>query len=144
MKLRVPIPIEDEDVDLTPLIDVIFLLVLFFMLTSTFIEEANVYEMQLPQGDADQVRKFNRDDVDQLSVTVQGEYYWREGSNEEKLPDLQKLLEKLQKREDKNRPIILSCDGRCEFRHVMFAKSALKRAGVETIFEEVGVRRDKP
>ena len=57
MNLRPEHEREQLDVNITPLIDVIFLLVLFFMFTSTFIEEAKVFQIELPKADAAQITK---------------------------------------------------------------------------------------
>jgi biopolymer transport protein ExbD len=131
---------EDEDIDITPMIDVVFLLILFFMLTSTFIEESKVFKIVLPK--ADKPETITRDDVDSISITVDGEYFFRVGTSEEQLSDLETLLKKLQQRpEDQvQRPVIIRCDARCEYSQFMQVKNVLKLAGINTIYEEVEVR----
>lgn len=134
---------EAQDIDITPMIDCVFLLVLFFMVTSSFIEEAKVFKTILPK--ADKPTTIAREDADSITVTVEGEYYFRDASGEQKMENLEILLRKLERREgpEKQRPVILRCDARCEYRQFMEVKNVLKLAGVETIFEEVQVRHEK-
>ncbi|MDP6119116.1 MAG: biopolymer transporter ExbD [Planctomycetota bacterium] len=131
---------EGDDLDITPMIDVVFLLILFFMLTSTFIEESKVFKIVLPK--ADEPQTITRDDVDSISITVDGEYFFRTGADDEQLPDLETLLDKLQQRpaDQSQRPVIIRCDARCEYSQFMQVKNVLKLAGINTIYEEVEVR----
>ena len=113
------------------------LLVLFFMVTSTFIEEAKVFQMILPQ--ADSPTTVARDQADSVSLTIDGKYFFRRGTEKEaEVADLGVLLEEL--RSGERRPVIIRCDARCEYRQFVEIKNALRQAGVETIFEEVEVR----
>ena len=51
---------EDSRIDLTPLIDVIFQLVLFFMVSTTFVTTPGI-EVELPESNADAILRENRD-----------------------------------------------------------------------------------
>jgi biopolymer transport protein ExbD len=137
MKIRLAQVEEDDQLDITPMIDVIFLLVLFFMVTSTFIEEAKVFKMLLPR--ADNPTTVAREDADSISLTVEGQLFFRQGSAKEKeIKDLAALVEQL-RTQDRTRPVIIRCDARCEYRQFVEVKNALRLAGVEIIFEEVEV-----
>ncbi len=50
----------DARLDLTPLIDIIFQLVLFFMVSTTFVSSAGI-EVQLPESNADLILRESRD-----------------------------------------------------------------------------------
>lgn len=50
----------DARLDLTPLIDIIFQLVLFFMVSTTFVSSAGI-EIQLPESNADLILRESRD-----------------------------------------------------------------------------------
>lgn len=144
MKLRIEhTEPEEDDIDITPMIDCVFLLVLFFMVTSSFIEEAKVFKIVLPK--ADHPITVARDQADSISVTVDGEYFFRDASGEAKIDNLEVLVEKLRERGEaqKSRPVIIRCDARCEYRQFVEVKNALKLAGVETFFEEVEVQHSK-
>ncbi len=70
MKFR--IPREDAlQIQLTPLIDVVFLLLLFFMLTATF-SELNFLDVQLPRADAESAVAGPRID---LGIDASGDIY---------------------------------------------------------------------
>lgn len=43
--------------DLTPLIDCVFLLLLFFVVTAVFVEEANLFEVELPKAAQSEYRE---------------------------------------------------------------------------------------
>ncbi len=47
---------EDPKVDLTPMVDVVFLLLIFFMISTTFIETPGI-SIKLPQSSSDMVAK---------------------------------------------------------------------------------------
>ncbi|MDP6357880.1 MAG: biopolymer transporter ExbD, partial [Planctomycetota bacterium] len=106
----------------------------------TFIEESKVFKIVLPK--ADEPQTITRDDVDSISITVDGEYFFRTGADDEQLPDLETLLDKLQQRpaDQAQRPVIIRCDARCEYSQFMQVKNVLKLAGINTIYEEVEVR----
>ena len=63
---------DDPEINLTPLIDVVFLLLIFFMVTTTFVREAGV-EITLPEADAKAVQ--DETDTLELAVDSAGEYY---------------------------------------------------------------------
>ena len=50
----------DARLDLTPLIDIIFQLVLFFMVSTTFVSSTGI-EVQLPESNADLILRESRD-----------------------------------------------------------------------------------
>ena len=77
-----------------------------------------------------------------ISLTVDGKYYFRQGTQkEEEIEDLSVLVTRLDER-DEPRPVIIRCDARVEYRQFAEIKNALRQARVETIFEEVEVRDD--
>jgi biopolymer transport protein ExbD len=145
MKLQLDIAPDssDDDIDITPLIDCVFLLVLFFMLTSSFIEEAKVYKISLPR--ANDAVTIDRAQAESVTVTLDGRYFYRDGSGEKEVANLEVLERQLRDRDDerKKKPMILRCDARCEYRQFVQIKNVLKLAGVETVFEEVEVRGDQ-
>jgi len=142
MKLRVKQDDSAEGVDITSMIDVVFLLVIFFMVTSSFIEEAKVYKISLPR--AEKPVTVSRDNTYMLSMTVDGGIYLMAGAKEEKVNNLEEVVKTLQGKKDtagKLLPVVLRCDANCEYGVYVQAKNALRMAGVDTVFEEVEVRR---
>ena len=63
---------EEVDVNLTPLIDVVFLLLIFFMVSTTFIRESEI-ELTLPEASAD-VRE-EPIDIIEIAIDANGRYF---------------------------------------------------------------------
>ncbi|MGB5538770.1 MAG: biopolymer transporter ExbD [Gammaproteobacteria bacterium] len=64
---------EDEpDVNLTPLIDVVFLLLIFFMVSTTFEQQSRI-QIELPEATADATAQD--DDTLEILVDAQGRYF---------------------------------------------------------------------
>jgi biopolymer transport protein ExbD len=63
-------PTRDQEVDinLTPLIDVVFLLLIFFMVSTTFIKESEI-DLTLPQAS----EELREDPVDKIEVSIDRE-----------------------------------------------------------------------
>lgn len=64
-------PIEEASVNLTPLIDVVFLLLIFFMVSTTFTKEREL-TIQLPEADGQPLSQTPR--FVEISISVDGEY----------------------------------------------------------------------
>src|SRR5881628_2959539 len=71
MNLR-PRPQEDPDINLTSLIDVVLLLLIFFMVSTTFVDEARI-RLQLPQASNAPAIDQKKDPIE-IGVTATGEY----------------------------------------------------------------------
>jgi len=71
MNLR-PKKQEEPDVNLTPLIDVVFLMLIFFMVSTTFQKES-IVKVDLPKASAEE--EAPKDDVVEVTVNAAGEYY---------------------------------------------------------------------
>jgi biopolymer transport protein ExbD len=72
MKLRGDRPKDDPEINLIPLIDVSLLLVIFFMLTSTFMQEGRL-KIELPQASLAPTGRQKTDPL-VISVTQAGTY----------------------------------------------------------------------
>lgn len=66
MKLA-PQQSQEPDVNLTPMIDVVFLLLLFFMITTSFVRESAL-QIDLPQATGEQ-----RDDLEPINIVISAE-----------------------------------------------------------------------
>ena len=136
MKLRMVEPEGDDDeIDITPMIDCVFLLVLFFMVTWSLAEDAQLTEMKLAQAEA--TKKIPRDQIDVLSITEEGKFYLAG----QPLGNLEELIQQLKNQGDRAKPIVIRCDARCPYQHFVQAKNAVRVAGVDTIFEEIEVKK---
>ena len=61
-----------DQADLTPLIDCVFLLLLFFIVTAVFVEETNLFKVELPRAAQAEVRRVT--DVVVVAVSRSGEF----------------------------------------------------------------------
>ncbi len=64
--------IETPRIDLTPMIDVVFLLLIFYMITTTFIESPGLI-IDLPKSSAQQIKKVDKDV--HVYLTAEGEIF---------------------------------------------------------------------
>jgi biopolymer transport protein ExbD len=71
MNLR-PSQQEEPELNLTSLIDVVLLLVIFFMVSTTFVDESRI-KIQLPQAAGEPVQTPKRDPIE-IVVTASGEF----------------------------------------------------------------------
>ena len=71
MKLRTR-PREEPDVIITPLIDVVFLLLIFFMVSTTF-QRDSALTIELPEASSE--AQTSAENPVEISVDVQGRYY---------------------------------------------------------------------
>lgn len=63
---------ESPKVDLTPMIDVVFLLLIFFMISTTFIEQPGL-SIDLPESGSDQIKQTEKDL--HIYLTASGDIY---------------------------------------------------------------------
>ncbi|HJP36183.1 MAG: biopolymer transporter ExbD [Gammaproteobacteria bacterium] len=63
---------EEVDVNLTPLIDVVFLLLIFFMVSTTFVRESEI-ELTLPEA-SEEVRENPLDTIE-IAIDAHGRYF---------------------------------------------------------------------
>ncbi len=88
MKLSLPPLDEDDEIDITPMIDCVFLLVLFFMVTSSFIDEPTMepvpYTIAVPGQDEKT-----------YTLSVEGTYLLRDGDKDEEIPTLAELVQRV-------------------------------------------------
>lgn len=78
---------EDLSIDLTPLIDVIFMLLVFFIMTTTFSKP--VMEIILPE--AQNVEDSEKEEEVLISITSEGAYFYQD--EELTLSDIMDLLD---------------------------------------------------
>lgn len=71
MKLQ-PKGHEEPEMNLTSLIDVVLLLLIFFMVSTTFVDESRI-KLQLPQASIEPAAEHKKDPIE-VAVTATGEY----------------------------------------------------------------------
>jgi len=125
MKLR-DRRIEDPDVNLTPLIDVVFLLLIFFMVSTTFDKESEL-SIELPSADGEVAQKQLLQV--EVSIDAKGNY----AINNERIINtqintLKAAIVKIAG-EQRDIPMIISADGRASHQSVVAAMDAARQLG---------------
>jgi biopolymer transport protein ExbD len=114
---------ESVEVNLTPLIDIVFLLLIFFMVTTTFDKNAKL-KVQLPDSSAKQERTTGDPVV--LAIDAKGNYY----INDRQVVNTQvetlkiALLKVVGERDIQNIMVILRADGNTPHQSVVRAMDA--------------------
>lgn len=125
MNLR-PAPKEAADINLTPLIDVVFLLLIFFMVSTTFDRDSEL-SIELPAAAAELQKR--RPDSIEVAIDVQGRFY----VNGRPLLNTQSktLRQALQSAagDSESPPIIISADAKTPHQAVVQIMDAARELG---------------
>ena len=118
---------DDPEINLIPLIDVSLLLVIFFMLTSTFMQEGRL-KIELPQAS---LAPSGRQKTDPLVVTVtqQGTYRVNDRELINNSPDTLRAAIQEVAGADRNKPVTVRADGRSTHQSVVTAMDVLGKLG---------------
>ena len=118
---------ENVDINLASLIDVVFILLLFFVVTTTFTRETQL-RVDLPEAVTGSPAEDQSKPVD-ITISADGVF----SVNNQILPksDLASLMEALQKESngDTNRPLSISADGKTQHQSVIIAMDAAGKLG---------------
>lgn len=108
--------------DLTPLIDVIFLLLIFFMVTSVFKKEELALALNLPQSQSGKMQ-----DVKQKDITI--ELTSKDIAYEGKVVSIDEIEKNLQSL-PKDKMIIVRIDETVEYKRVVLILDMLQKNGL--------------
>jgi biopolymer transport protein ExbD len=132
MNLRPGYKEESVEVNLTPLIDVVFLLLIFFMVSTTFDKHAKL-KVSLPESSTKAVQQ--QGDPLVLSIDAKGNYFLNERQIvNTKLKTLkqaiQKTLDQQARGDDKEVAIVLRADANTPHQFVVRAMDAASQLGL--------------
>jgi len=117
---------EEPDVNLTPMIDVVFLLLLFFMVSTSFIRESSL-KVDLPEATGEAMVE-QQQPID-IVIQADGQFL----VNDEVLPVISReTLTNVLKRVavDRTDPhIIISADANAEYQHIVTAMDTAQQLG---------------
>ena len=118
---------DEPELNLTPLIDVVFILLIFFMVSTTFQKESEI-KIELPEASADAVEE--KKDVLELVIDAEGRYFIEQQQvvNTE-LETLQKAISKFLG-DRTGVPVVIRADRRTPYESVVRAMDAISRLGL--------------
>ena len=119
---------DEVEVNLTPLIDVVFLLLIFFMVTTTFDRNAKI-KIELPTSQSAAVEVQN--ETMELLIDGRGTYYLdgQEVLNNKPETLFQALSQALDSR-GSNPPLVISADANANYQSVVTAMDIAGRLGI--------------
>lgn len=130
MNLR-PRTKEEPELNLVSMIDVVLLLLIFFMLSTTFVDEAKV-KIQLPQASEKPDRSAPRDPIE-VTVTAQGSYRVNGKTLLNTSPTTLSAAISRVAGESRDVPVTVRADARSTHQSVVTAMDVLARLGFRTI-----------
>ena len=118
---------EEPDVNLTPLIDVVFILLLFFMVSTTFQRESEI-NIELPEASAEPVEE--REEMLELVIDAEGHYFI--GEQQVVNTELETLKQAIQKflGERSEIPVVIRADRLTPYESVVRAMDATAQLGL--------------
>ncbi len=119
--------VDDIELNITPLIDVVFLLLIFFMVSTTFQKETRL-QLQLPKA-SDQQTELSARTID-IAINAQGQYTIN-GSELENTSSstVRKALARYA-RGDKDTPLVIRADALAPHQAVITAMDAAGQLGM--------------
>ncbi len=132
---------EAPEISLTSLIDVVFTLIIFFVITTTF-DERSALKLELPEA----TRSLQAAPQDPLIVVVDGDGRYFVGSNEVLKRDSDSLRAAIEATagENRDRQVILRGDARASHQSVITALDAIGKAGFSRISIATAAAADEP
>lgn len=117
---------EEDSVNLTPLIDVVFLLLIFFMVSTTFTDETHL-SIDLPEATGE-ASSDNKERLD-IVISAQGDYSVNgQALVNNRIETLKSALEKLSDG-DAQRPLTITADANTPHQAVVTAMDAAGQLG---------------
>ena len=128
MRFRKENDLKQVEVNVTPLIDVVFLLLIFFMVSTTFDKQAQI-EIKLPEAESSTV--VDKDPkVISIGINTEGKYYV---NNEELLKSDADTLKRMLIKVSNNKtdlPVVISADGKAPHQSVVTVLDVASQLGM--------------
>lgn len=118
---------EELQLNLTPLIDVVFLLLIFFMVSTTFNKQSEI-SIELPEASGKPLKtdKF----VIEIEIDSQGRYFVNQQRvKDHKVATLKRAI-RLTQRKEKNPQLVISSDKNTPYQSVITAMDAARQLGL--------------
>ena len=129
---------EDPEINLIPLIDIALLLVIFFMLSSTFLQEGRL-KIELPQASLAPAGKQKTDPL-VVTVTQSGTYRVNDRELINSAPETLRAAIQAVAGADRSKPVTVRADARSTHQSVVTAMDVIGKLGftrinIATIYE---------
>ena len=119
---------ESPDLNLTPLIDVVFLLLIFFMVSTTFNKESEI-QIDLPEASGDQPVK--QEFIVEISIDSLGRFFVNDRRLvDNKLNTLKLAISQTIGTRKKQPHVIINSDKDTPYQHVVTAMDAVRQLGL--------------
>ncbi|MGD8743447.1 MAG: biopolymer transporter ExbD [Granulosicoccaceae bacterium] len=121
---------EEPDINLTPLIDVVFLLLIFFMVSTTFNKESEL-SIELPEASGE-ARQVENTPIE-IAISRDGQYSVNgEQLARNDIATLKRAIEQLAGDRD-NPPLVIIADGKTTHQSVVTAMDAVRQLDITHI-----------
>ena len=117
---------EEPDVNLTPMIDVVFLLLLFFMVSTSFIRESSL-KVDLPEATGEALAEK----TEPIDIIINSEGQFTIGETTLNTPDADQIESLLVSIAGSNKDphIIISADAGAQYQHIVTAMDIAQQLG---------------
>lgn len=116
----------EEGINLTPLIDVVFLLLIFFMVSTTFTKETHL-KIALPEAQGE----LQPDSAEQIEVVISADGSFSVNGRSLINKQVETLVAAIDKvgSEDKSLPFVITADAKVPYEYVVTVMDAAGRSG---------------
>ena len=120
----------DVELNLTPLIDVVFLLLIFFMVSTSFTRETQI-KLELPKADVEQMQ--SEPDIIEISIDREGRVFINgKALVNSTIDNLKRAIQPIIASNDKL-PLVISADANTPYQSVVMAMDAASQLGITNI-----------
>ena len=121
---------QEVTVNLTPLIDVVFLLLIFFMVSTSFTRETQI-ELELPRASVEPLE--TKQESLEISIDKEGRYFVNgKGLVNESIDTLKRAIQPILD-ENKEISVIISADANTPYQSVVTAMDATSQLGITNL-----------
>lgn len=129
---------QEVTVNLTPLIDVVFLLLIFFMVSTSFTRETQI-ELELPKASVEPLE--TKQESLEISIDKEGRYFVNgKGLVNESIDTLKRAIQPILD-ENKDVSVIISADANTPYQSVVTAMDATSQLGITNL--KMATQRDQ-
>lgn len=123
------LPLDEPGINLTSMLDVVMLLIIFFMLGTQFTEEERQYDIQLPTV-AETAALTGQ--PDEIVVNIQEDGAITVKSERKSLGELEALLQEARERFP-GQAVVIRGDGRIVYQRIMDVMSTVRKSGIRNL-----------